>query len=192
MIAQVTIDAIRLILSVVLGGLAVEASVRLLARIHPQLYFSMADLLHGLGRVHPWRGLTIRLIIPFAAGAIVGLLNPEARGVAGAASAGLGALFTIWLPLIYDNLLPFTAYARKTEVRILYVLYLIAHLSLGFAGGSLAGLIMEEFGPSSIAQWFADAEIPASTEIVGGVISGIVGAALFSIVRAMISRLKGD
>lgn len=185
-----TIDAIRLIATVLIGGLAVELATRLLARVHPESYFGMSELIRGLDRDLSWRGFAVRLAIPFAAGACAGLLNPEARAAAGAAAAGLGALLAVWPPLIHDHLLPDGAWDRRSEVRVVYVFYVIAYLLLGLAGGALAGRAMEEFGPTGIARWFAEAEIPSLAEIITSVIAGLIGALILGVVRSLAKRLK--
>ena len=187
-----TLDAIRLILSVIIGGLAVDLSIRLLARVHPSSYFGLSELIRGLDRRLSWRGFALRLAIPLIFGAIVGSLNPEARGAAGAASAAVGALLVVWPPLIYDHLLPDGTWRYKNEVRLIYVLYFCAYLLLGFAGGSLAGRAIEEFAPSSIARWFAEAEIPTSTEVLGGLLAWAVGTLALYIVRRFAERVKKD
>ena len=185
-----TIDAIRLIVTVLVGGLAVELATRLLARVHPESYFGVSELIRGLDRELSWRGFAVRLAIPFTAGACVGLLNPESRGAAGAAAATLGALLAVWPSLIHDHLLPHGAWDRKSEVRVVYVFYVIAYLLLGLAGGAVAGRAMEEFGPSGIARWFAEAEIPSLAEIITSVIAGLIGALILGIARSLAKRLK--
>lgn len=185
-----TIDAIRLIAAVLIGALAVAVATRVSARVHPSSYFGLSELITGLDRPLSWRGFALRLAIPFVAGAIVGLLNPEARAAAGAAAAGLAALLVVWSPLQYDHLLPYEVQDRQREVRILYVLYLISHISLGLAGGALAGLAVEQLAPSNIAQWFADAEIPTSTQILGGAIGGILGTGILTAVVWLMRQIR--
>lgn len=187
----VTIDAIRLIVTVLVGGLAVELATRLLARVHPESYFGISDLIRGLGRDLSWRGFAARLAIPFVAGACVGLLNPEARAAAGAATASLGALLAVWPPLIHDHLLPNGAWGRKSEARVVYVLYISAYLLLGLIGGSLAGLAMEQLAPSGIAQWFIEADVPTLTQILAGVIAAPFGVGLLAVATWLAARFRG-
>lgn len=186
-----TIDAVRLIATVLIGALAVAVATRVSARVHPSSYFGMSELISGLDRPLSWRSFALRLAIPFVAGAVVGLFNPEARAAAGAASAGLAALLVIWSPLLYDHMLPYAVQDRQREVRVIYALYLIAHVLLGLAGGSLAGLAMEQLAPSGIAQWFKDADIPTLTPILESVIGGLLGAGILAIVIRLIARLRG-
>lgn len=185
-----TIDAIRLIVTVLVGALAVAVATRVSARIHPSSYFGMSELISGLDRPLSWRGFALRLAVPFVAGAVVGLLNPEARGAAGAASAGLAALLVVWSPLLYEDMLPHAVQGRQREVRVIYALYLIAHVLLGLAGGSLAGFAMEHLAPSSIARWFAAAEIPTLTQILSSAIPILVAACTLALVRWLMELLK--
>lgn len=186
------LDAIRLILSVLIGAIAVEMATRTLARVHPESYFGISELIGGLDRNLSWRGFGLRLLLPFFAGAVVGLLNPEARATAGAAAAGLGALLAVWPPLIHDHLLPDSVWDRKNEVRVVYVLYLIAYLLLGLAGGALAGLAMEQWGPSGIARWFAEVEIPTATQVLAGVVAAPLGVGVLAIVKWLVASLRND
>lgn len=185
-----TIDAIRLIVTVLIGGLTVELATRTLARIHPESYFGMSELIRGLDRELSWRGFAVRLAIPFVAGACVGLLNPEARVAAGAAATSLGALLAVWPPLIHDHLLPHEAWSRKNEVRIIYVLYVSAYLLLGLAGGLLAGLAMEQLAPSGIAQWFIEADVPTLTQILAGVIAAPLGVGVLAMVKWLTAQFR--
>lgn len=188
--SAMTLDAIRLIMTVLAGGLAIELSIRVLARVHPESYFGLSELIRGLDRDLSWRGFILRLVIPLVAGAVVGLLNPEARIAAGAASAGLGALLVIWPPLIHDHLLPHGTHQHKNAVRVIYVLYLIAFLLLGLVGGAVAGLAMEKLGPSGIAQWFAEAEVPTLTQILAGVIAMPLGTGALLAVKWLVVQLR--
>lgn len=186
-----TIDAVRLIATVLIGALVVAVATRISARVHPSSYFGISELISGLDRPLSWRGFSLRLAVPLVAGAIVGLLNPEARAAAGAASAGLAALLVVWSPLQYDHLLPYAVQDRQREVRVIYVLYLITHILLGLAGGSLAGLAMEQLAPSNIARWFAAAEIPTLTQILSGVIPILIAAGTLALVKWLMKLLKG-
>lgn len=186
-----TIDAVRLIATVLIGALVVAVATRVSARVHPSSYFGMSELISGLDRPLSWRGFALRLAVPLVAGAVVGLFNPEARAAAGAASAGLAALLVIWSPLLYDYMLPYAVQDRQREVRIIYVLYLIAHVLLGLAGGSLAGFAMEQLAPSGFVRWFVDTQIPSSTDVLGGVVGGLVGLGILAIVNRLATRLKG-
>lgn len=184
------LDAIRLILSVLIGAIAVEMATRTLARVHPESYFGISELIRGLDRELSWRGFAVRLAIPFLAGAVVGVLNPEARGAAGAAAASLGALLAVWPPLVHDELLPAGMWGRKSEVRVVYILYWIAYLLLGLAGGTLAGLAVEQLGPSGVARWFAEAQIPTLTQILAGVIAAPLGVGVLVLVKWLMAYFK--
>lgn len=131
-----TLEAAWLLLTVAGGGVLVEGVTKLLARVHPPSYFGVSELIRGFSRDISWYGLLVRLAIPFACGAVVGFLNPEYRGTAGAGAAALGALLVIWPPMVHEDLLPYGAMERQTEVRIVYVLYFVSYLLLGLAGGS--------------------------------------------------------
>lgn len=186
-----TVDAVRLIATVLIGALVVAVATRVSARIHPSSYFGVSELISGFDRPLSWRSFFLRLAVPFVAGAIVGLFNPEARAAAGAASAGLAALLVVWSPLQYDHLLPYAVQDRQREVRVIYVLYLISHVLLGLAGGSLAGFAMEELAPSGIARWFAAAEIPPLTQILNGVIPILAAACILALIKWFTDLLKG-
>lgn len=184
-----TLEAGWLLGTVVAGGLLVELGTRLLARVHPSSYFGMSELfVAGLGRDLSWRGFVVRLAIPFFFGALVSLLNPGAGSSAGAAAGGLGALLAVWPPLVYDHLLPRTAWGREKEIRVVYVLYIISYLLLGLAGGGLAGLAAAEFAPTAVADWFAGVEVPTSTTILGGLIVFGIGTVLLHLVERLRRR----
>lgn len=183
-----TLEAVWLLGTAVAGGLGIELATRFLARVHPYSYFGISELIGGLGRDLSWCGFTVRLAIPFIFGALVGLLNPETGGAAGAAAGAVGALVAVWPPLVHDHLLPDNAWDRKNEVRVVYILYIISYLLLGLAGGALAGLAAVEFAPTAIANWFGEVQVPALTNILASLVAGVVGAALLGFAKWLVQR----
>lgn len=185
-----TLDVIRLLGTVVVGGLVIEVATRVLARVHPPSYFGLSEVIRGFDRDLSMLGFAVRLSIPFLCGAIVGLLNPEAPGVAGGVAALLGALLVIWPPLVHDHLIPYGASERKAEVRIVYVLYVSSFLLLGLGGGAIAGFAAEMIAPSDIARWFQEIDLPAWAQILMCLFGGTFGAALLGGAKRMATRLR--
>lgn len=181
-----------LLVTVALVAVALERSTALLARVHPPSYFGMSEVIRGFDRDISRLGFILRPAMPFAAGAGAGLLNPDSAAAAGAAAAGLGAALAVWPALVHDHLLPHTAWDRRTEVRVVYVLYVASFVLIGLAGGLLvsraAGSI--ELGP--IGRWFAATEVPTSTDIVTDLVVMVVGLALLALARQITRRFRGD
>ena len=176
-----------LVAVVLAGGVAVDAATRVLARAHPPSYFGLTELIRGLDRAVSIRGFAARLGIPFACGAAAGLL----AGVPAGMGAGiLGALLVVWPPLMYDHLLPYAAQDRKTEVRVAYVLYAVSYAALGTAGAALATYAAAAIGLGPVGRWIAATEVPSSTELLAGVIGGLVGPLLLYATRKLTGRFR--
>ena len=184
-----TFEAWWLLVTVAACGVAVELATRALARVHPPSYFGISELIRGFNRDTSPFGFVVRLALPFVAGALAGLLNPEDSAAAGAAASGFGALLTVWPPLVHDHLLPDAAWGRKTEVRVIYVLYFAAFVLLGLAGGTLGGY-GAEFVPGPVANWLSMTEVPSSTQVLGSVMGGIVGSVALGVVWRLLSRFR--
>jgi len=182
-------DAIRLLLSVVVGAMAVDVANKTIARIHPPSCFSMHELVGGLEREISPIGFAIRHAIPFVVGVLVGLLNPGISAVAGAGAAALGALLIVWPPIMHKHLLPVPALARPNEVRFIYALFVCASLLLGLAGGALGGLIFSELAPGAVGRWFAEGSLPPWVQLLMWTLGGSTGSALLEFVRRRIRRL---
>ena len=169
------IDAWALVVAAVVGGIAVDAATRLLARAHPPSYFGISELIRGFDRAVSIRGFAARLGIPFACGAAAGFL----AGVPAGTGAGIiGALLVVWPPLTHDHLLPDAAQDRKTEVRLAYVLYVVSYAALGTAGAALATYAAVVIGLGPIGRWLAATEVPTSTDVFTGLATGIAALIL--------------
>ena len=149
-------------------------------------------MIRGFDRDISLFGFAVRLALPFVAGVVAGLLNPEASSSAGAAAAGLGALVAVWPPLVNDDLRPPAAWGRETEVQVVYVLYVAAFVLLGLAGGSLASYAAAAFAPSPVSDWLAATEVPSSTSILTGLVLIPLGSAILYAVRLLVGRISNE
>ena len=180
-------DAWILVVTVLAGAVAVDMATRVLARAHPPSYFGMNELIQGFGRAISIRGFVVRLGIPFACGAMAGLL----AGVPAGASVGfLGALLVVWPPLIHDHLLPYAAQDRKTAVRVAYTLYAISYAAIGTAGASLATYAAAAIGIGPVGRWLAATEVPASTDILTGLVVLVLGSTMLYVFQKINERFR--
>ncbi len=135
------------LLLISVGAMAIVATMELLRRYTPEAYFSFTEIIHGIHRSISWPAIAIRFAIPVLVGLVLGISITEEPVLISAAAAFTGAFLLVWPIFLRPEITDAALYARRTELFLIYLMFIAAYTMLGMGGGQLGSYLRTALTP---------------------------------------------